>query len=195
MKEFVNHKPNCIVCNGKNLMIMTGSIREEIGESETHCIFNSMLPVFRKDFMTFAMTSHTTFSSDDFLDIDTLHKEKYETLLISKDGYVSFDYDFNFRIKFQFRVFCPMGHYSYESRFIRVSNESPDITKGYPITNEALVLGEHRVISNNVDNTTSIFNLKTSKDPIIVPYMAISTFPYDDMDKFAKRIENILLLA
>jgi len=195
LKEFTNYRRNCIVCENKNIMMMTGNMKEEIDDSEIHCIFNYLLPIFRKDFMTFAIANIATFAPDDFLDMETLNKDKYDTLLINKDGYLSFDNDFHFKMKFRLRVFCPQGHYSYESRFIRLSDKSPDITKGYPVANEALAHENYRVVSNNIDRTTAIFNFKASKEPIVVPHMEIINFPHDDMDKFVKKVQNILLLA
>jgi len=195
LNEFANFRKNCLACDHKNVMTMSGTLKEEIGDSQVHCIFNYLLPIFRKDFLTFGVANAAVFAPDDFLDVDTLNKEKYNTLVINKDGYVSFDKDFLFRIKFNFRVFCPHGHYAYESRSIRISNKSPDITKGYPIASETLSHEKYRVISNNIEKTTTIYNFNASRKPIVIPHMDIMSFPYDDPEKFTNKVQNILLLA
>ena len=94
-----------------------------------------------------------------------------------------------------FKVICPLGHYSYNSRNINISKKSPDITKGYPVVAETLTYDKYKVISSITENKTSIFNYDISKKPVVIPYMEITAFPLDDAEKFVKKVQNILLLA
>lgn len=193
--EFSSFRKNCIVCNAKTSTTMIGTMTEVVGNETIHSIFNYKIPIFRKDFFTFAVASSGVFAASDLFDIDTLNQDKYKSFIINKDGYVSFDIDFNFKMRLNMRGACPNNHYAYISRNIVVSRISPDITKGYPIIVEDLSYGKYKVISNIVDKTTSIFNINEEKEPIIIPYMDVISFPVDSIDKFEKKIENILLLA
>lgn len=195
LKEFTSYRKTCIVCDATNVIVMNGSLKEDVGNSEIHCIFNYLFPIFRRNFMTFGAANIATFTSDETLDMSTLNRDKYETFLIDRDGYVSFDYAFRFKMKLRFRAFCPDGHYSYDSRQIRVSDKSPDITKGYPVEAETLMCQSYKIVSNPIQKTTAIFNFNASKEPIVVPYMEIINFPHDTADNFVRKIQNILLLA
>jgi hypothetical protein len=196
INEFLNHRKNCLVCDHRNIVLMSGKMTEIIGDSENiHSIFRYMLPVLRKDFLTFAVFNLGILPRNPDLDLETFDNTKYSTFVLRKDGYVSFDKDFQFKMKLTFSAECPNGHYSYNSRLIRVSNKSPDITKGFPVITEELTCNNYKVISNSVENTTSVFNFEKSKEPIVMPYKDISTFPYDDEEKFIKKVENILLLG
>lgn len=195
LNEFINFRPNCLVCDTKNIVSMSGSLKEDIDESSIHSIFSYLVPVLRKDFTTFALANFAVFSPDDLIDIETLDKDKYNTLVINKDNHIVFDREFYFKMKFSLRCFCPEKHYSYSSRNIRVSDKSPDITKGYPVETESLTYKSFQVVSNNLLKTTSIFNYDVSENPRVIPYMSITSFPHDDSEKFVKKIENILLLA
>ena len=175
--------------------MITATLKENIDGSQVNCMVNYLLPVIRKEFITFAASSVAIFSASEFLDLDTLNKDKYNTFTINKDGYVCFDYDFDFKIKMQLKSVCPAGHYTYSSRNIIVSHKSPDITKGYPIINETLSCENYKVNVNLAEKTTSIYNYESSKKPVIIPFMEISSFPCDDPQKFIKKIQNILLLA
>lgn len=194
LNEFIGFRKNCLVCDSKNLLMMVGTLNEEIGDSKIHCMFSYMMPIVRKNFTTFSIGNFAIYSPNEFIDVDTLDKEKYKTFMINKDGYATFDNDFIFKMKLNFKVFCPDGHYSYDSRLIRISNKSPDITKGYPVSDEVLANEKYKVVSNHIENTTSIYN-ESSKKPTVIPYMDVANFPYDDPEKFNKKVENILLLA
>ena len=195
LNEFTNFRCNCIVCGAKNIFSLSGSLVETIEDSRVHCIFSYMMPVFRKDFMTFALPNFAVFAPDDFLEVETLDKEKYNTLVISKDNHIIFDKEFHFKMKFNFKLFCPDKHYAYSSRQIRISDKSPDITKGYPVELESLSYNNFKVVSNCMEKTTAVYNFDASKEPRIIPFMDITSFPHDDPEKFAKKVENILLLA
>lgn len=194
LNEFINHNKNCIVCGHRTMMIMAGTMQEKIENSAIHCIFSYMIPVVRKEFTTFAVGNFALFTPDELIDVDTLNREKYETFSINKDGYVKFDLPFQYKMKLTLKVMCHDQHYSYSSRMIRISNKSPDITKGYPISTEEIAFEKYKVISNLEKKQTSIFNFNASKKPVVVQYMDVASFPREE-DKFVKKVQNILLLA
>lgn len=195
LNEFMNYRKKCIVCDSATVVNLTGTLQEEIGDYSAVCVFHYMLPVVRKEFVTFALSEIGILNLDDRMDYDSLHKSKYRTFLIKKDGYAGFDEKFNFRMKMGFRVSCGNGHYSYESRIIKISDKSPDITKGYPVVAETLAHGKYKVVSSPTENKTSVYNFDASKEPVIIPYMEITSLPTDDPEKFVKKVQNILLLA
>lgn len=195
LNEFINYRKRCMVCGNKNILMMTGTLRENIGDTSVHCIFNYIIPVLRKDFMTFAIGNFAILTPDQSLDLETLNKDKYNTFVLKNYDTVSFDRAFAFKMKLNFRVSCPEHHYVYNSRSIKVSNKSSDITKGYPVINEEIVCDNYRVVSSMVDKATYIFNYESSNEPTTIPYMDMSSFPCDDSEKFIKKIQNILLLA
>jgi hypothetical protein len=195
LKSFINYNKNCLVCNTLNILTVNGSIQETIDDITIQCIYIYMSPVIRKEFITFANANVAIYCADEFLDLDTLNKNKYATCTIKKDGYVVFDEDFNYKMRLNLKVFCPDGHYSYNSRAIRVSNISPDITKGFPVISESLMNEQYAVVSDKKKNTTTIYNNKSKCEPVVIKYMDITSFPYNDDEKLTKKISNILLLA
>jgi hypothetical protein len=195
LNEFIDFGKNCIVCGGPTILTMSGSIKEEIGSDTIRCLFSYLVPVIRKNFITFAVSSFHVVSLNDFLDTSTFNKQKYSSFLLNSEGYISFDYDFSFKMKLMLNVMCPQGHYSYASRLIRVSDTSPDITKGWPVASEQLNCDIYQVISKQIEDKTYIYNIENPQNPVIIPYMDIKSFPNDDPDKFVKKVQNILLLA
>lgn len=192
IKSFIKYNSYCPVCNSTTSLSIIGNLQETIDTSTVYCKFSFQNPIIRKNFLTFSSAKLGIYSPDEFVDLDTLNKNKYATLHI-KDGYVAFDLDFKFKMYFSLSVSCINNHYSYSSRRIIVSNSSPDITKGYPIIQETINYLGYSIISNTKNNTTSIST--STSTPITIPIIDINSFPLNDPERFAKRVQNILLLA
>lgn len=176
-------------------MTMTGRIKETIGDDCIQVMLYSMLPIIRKNFITFGISSVGFHAYNELLDSSTFNKDKYNSFIINKDGYAEFDVEFEYKMKLNFRVACPLGHYAYTSRFIKISDKSPDISKGYPIISEELSCRDYRIVSKIQDKETIIFNADPEVEPFVIPYTDVKSFPTDDPDKFVKKVQNILLLG
>lgn len=193
LKEFINYKQTCPVCNSFTALTMHGTLEESIGDEFICSLFGYEIPIFRKNFITFATSNFAMFTPNEYLDMDTLNQTKYSTFILD-NNIASFDNEFQFKMKLTFVMSCQERHYSYSSRDIRISNNSPDITRGYNIETEQVSSKKYRVISNFKKQTTSIYNL-SNKTPTTISFMNISKFPCNDEEKFENKMENILLLV
>src|ERR1019366_715959 len=106
-KEFVSFKKQCIYCNKNTIITMNGSLKETVGDYVITTMFSYDTLIFRKDFITFAFTVAAPFSFYELHDIETLNVNKYNSFQIKSDGYVSFDYEFLYKMKFVFQAKCP----------------------------------------------------------------------------------------
>jgi len=196
LDEFINFRRNCLVCGEPNRVSLQGVIQEQLGDDEYEIatVYHFTDCVDRKKFITFASQKYLLIPSGD-LDVDTYNTDKFSSFVLSKDGYVEFDKEFQFKMRIGMTSACPRAHYSYSSRKIKISEKSMDISRGYPVITEELRCGNYRVISNSKTDKTSIFNTEVSNEPIIIPRREITSFPYDDQDKFIKKLQNIMLLA
>lgn len=195
LDEFIGFRPNCLVCGAENILSINGTMAEMFDDLKVLSIFVFSDSINRKRFLTFS--SHNMMvTGNAFADVETLNTIKYSSFVLNKEtNTVQYDRDFVYKNKFTLVCGCPQGHYSYSSRAIKVSNKSCDITKGYAVMKEELHYESYKVVSDKKSTSTLIFNFEVSADPITIPYKDITTFPYDDADKFVKKIQNILLLA
>lgn len=190
-KEFLKFRQNCIFCNKQNMLILAGTLREKIGDGEVQGICTYADPVIRKNFLTFYASNFHPISLGHGFDIQTLNTNKYKNFsIIDNNG--CFDIDFRYTMRVNFRVFCPNNHYGYNSRIIKISNISPDITRGYDVKTENITYNKYHMTFNKIENKLSI---DTGEDePRVLPYIDIESFPKNG-EGLLKKIENILLLS
>lgn len=194
LNEFLNYHTNCIICKAPNLTMMSMASKEVLGDDIVTCSGYYVMPVIRKKFITFAVSSLKRGSRNDFLDLDTYHSDKYRSFTIDNENRVSFDYNFNYKMKMFFSMACHNKCYSYKSRQIIVSNTSSDITRGFGIETESIYYKNYMVTSNTKEQKTYIF-VGDAPEPIEIPYMPISKLPLNNAKKFRIKMRNISLLA
>lgn len=195
LNEFIRFRKNCIICNQPTRVAVQGVIQETLGEEdEVALVYHFSDCINRKKFITFASQKYLLVPSSSF-DTEMYNTDKFSSFVLCKDGYAEFDREFQFKMRISLTASCPHNHYSYTSRRIKITHESMDITKGYPVIMEELRCGDYRVVSNNKTEKTFVYNHEVSNDPIVIPYKNITSFPCDDQDKFIKKLQNIMLLA
>jgi hypothetical protein len=196
IEEFLNYNPNCIVCKHPLNLYMEGMMTEEIDEHKinTVCLYGDAIK--RKKYLTFAVNNFACLQmlknpKDDFKAWNT---DKYSTFTLYDNNIVEFDTEFAFTLKFTLSMICSKKHYSYSSRRIKVSHKSPDITKGYQQIIEEISSNKYAIVSDRKKKQTAVFPSKAN-EPVILSFKEISEFPVDDMDKFNKKLQNLLVLA
>jgi hypothetical protein len=193
LKDFINYRPICLVCGDSTVLNMSGTLEETIGEDFICSLFSYESPVFRKNFITFAESHFAMFMPGENFSKE-IYRTKYNSFILD-NNIVSFDDVFPFKMKLTFNMTCQSRHYSYGSRDVRITNDSPDITRGYNVANEWAASKSYRVLSNFKKQKTYIYNLSKTRTPAVISFMDISIFPCNDEEKFEKKMENLLLLA
>jgi hypothetical protein len=193
--EFMNYKPNCLVCKKPIYLYMEGMLKETIGEAviPTICLYGDA--VKRKKYLTFAASNFACLPmTKEEIDPKTFDVNKYSTFTLFDNNIVEFDKEFNFQMKITFGMICTKKHYSYSSRRINVSNKSPDITKGYDQIIEEVSSNKYSIISNRKKQQTAVF-VGDATEPVILSFKEITEFPIEDVAKFNNKMQNMLVLA
>jgi hypothetical protein len=195
LNEFIGFRKQCLICGKDNKISMQGTINETLDDNMISVFYNFFDCVNRKKFITFSYHQYVVFAPGIEIDTETLNTNKYSTFVLRKDGYVEFDKMFEFKMRITISSTCSDKHYSYTSRKIRINEQSMDISKGYPVQEEELNNANYKIVSNHKTKKTHISNTEIDSKPITIPFKEIDSFPYQDDDRFVKKLQNILLLA
>jgi|ERR1700722_6532836 len=195
LNEFIGFRKQCLICGADNKISMQGTINERLDDNMVSVFYNFFDCINRKGFITFSSHQYMIFAPGMEVDTETFNTNKYSTFVLRKDGYAEFDKMFEFKMRITISSECPDKHYSYTSRKIRINEQSMDISKGYPVELEELNSANYKIVSNCKSKETYITSVEKKNQPATIPYKEIDSFPYEDDDKFVKKIQNILLLA
>jgi hypothetical protein len=194
LNEFLNYKLHCPLCKKQLFLYMEGMLTEDINDNttiNTVCLYGDAIR--RKKYLTFAASNFATLPTIKE-DIKTLNTKKYSEFTLYDNNIVEFDQEFQFKFRITLSLICQNKHYSYSSRRIVISNNSPEITKGYQQVLEEVSSDRYSILSDRKKKQTAIFS-KNVDDPIVMSFEEISTFPIDDMKKFNNKIQNMIILA
>lgn len=194
LNEFINYKPACIVCKQQLSLYMEGMMAEDINNITVNTVCLFAMPIKRNKYLTFATSNFATLPSLKDCDPKILNTKKYSEFTLYDNNIVEFDQKFQFKFKFTLNMICSKQHYSYSSRRIKISNTSPEITKGYQQILEEVSSNKYSIVSNRKNKQTGLF-YKNSDEPIIIPFKEISYFPINDINKFNDKLQNMIILA
>jgi hypothetical protein len=194
LNEFLNYKEHCPICSKRLFLYMEGMMTEEINTIpvNTVCLYGDAIR--RKKYLTFAASDFALLSTMKDIDHQAFNTRKYSEFTLYDNNVVEFDQEFIFKFRITLSLICQSKHYSYSSRSIKISNTSPEITKGYQQVLEEASSNKYSILSDRKKKQTAIFS-KDTDEPIVMPFKEVSKFPINNITKFNNKIQNMIILA